>query len=81
MHYNDTHYSNNSARTPQQPRHTPTNINSHITPDRYLVDADMDNPQTLARKHMDALQTFFPGLQVLKGDLASAIETHGMYVP
>ena len=28
---------------------------------------------------MDALQMFWPGLQVLKGDLQPAIETHRMY--
>lgn len=30
----------------------------------YLVDTDMNNPRRLSRKFMDALQTFWPGLQV-----------------
>eukprot|EP00049_Salpingoeca_infusionum_P006343 m.105468 g.105468 ORF g.105468 m.105468 type:complete len:519 (-) comp13279_c0_seq19:1205-2761(-) len=45
----------------------------------YLVTSHISNPTSTASVYMDALQTFFPGLQVLKGDLESAIETHRMY--
>eukprot|EP00051_Salpingoeca_urceolata_P022994 m.384968 g.384968 ORF g.384968 m.384968 type:complete len:794 (+) comp20050_c6_seq4:476-2857(+) len=45
----------------------------------YLVNIHMNRPASLSRRFMDALQTFWPGLQVLKGDLTPAIETHRMY--
>jgi mannosidase alpha-like ER degradation enhancer 3 len=38
----------------------------------------MHKPDTPTRPFMDALLAFWPGLQVLKGDLRPAIETHEM---
>ncbi|XP_078734113.1 ER degradation-enhancing alpha-mannosidase-like protein 3 [Lampetra fluviatilis] len=43
-----------------------------------LLDVHMHEPEVAARGWMDALLAFFPGLQVLKGDLRPAIETHEM---
>ncbi|EGD74243.1 hypothetical protein PTSG_06253 [Salpingoeca rosetta] len=45
----------------------------------FLVDVNRHNPTALSRKFMDALQSFFPGLQVLFGDVSDAIEIHRMY--
>ena len=42
------------------------------------VDVHMHKPTTTAKNFMDALAAYWPGLQVLKGDLTSAIETHEM---
>ena len=42
------------------------------------VDVHMHKPTTNAKNFMDALAAYWPGLQVLKGDLTSAIETHEM---
>ncbi|XP_076822172.1 ER degradation-enhancing alpha-mannosidase-like protein 3 [Clavelina lepadiformis] len=41
-----------------------------------VVDVLMHKPTTSARNFVDALSAFWPGLQVLKGDVKSAIETH-----
>uniref|UniRef100_A0A0N5AWZ4 alpha-1,2-Mannosidase n=1 Tax=Syphacia muris TaxID=451379 RepID=A0A0N5AWZ4_9BILA len=41
-----------------------------------FVDVHMHKPTVAARSFMDALLAFWPGLQVLKGDLKSAIEFH-----
>ncbi|KAL3079211.1 hypothetical protein niasHT_007301 [Heterodera trifolii] len=43
-----------------------------------FVDVHMHKPQIASRSFMDALLAFWPGLQVLKGDLRSAIEMHQM---
>ncbi len=57
----------------------------------FLVDAHMHSPLVLARRAMDALQTFWPGLQVciqmwqlisaqvLKGDVDAAMEIFELY--
>ncbi|EDQ92960.1 uncharacterized protein MONBRDRAFT_13474 [Monosiga brevicollis MX1] len=54
-------------------------IMKHLRRGPFLVDTHIHKPHVLSKKYMDALQTFFPGLQVLKGDLLPAIETHRMY--
>ncbi|XP_025112194.1 ER degradation-enhancing alpha-mannosidase-like protein 3 isoform X2 [Pomacea canaliculata] len=41
-----------------------------------LVDVHMHKPTSISRNFVDALLAFWPGLQVLKGDLVPAIETH-----
>lgn len=41
-----------------------------------FVDVHMHKPTVASRSFMDALLAFWPGLQVLKGDLKSAIEFH-----
>lgn len=43
-----------------------------------LVDVYLGNPQQRAKNYMDALLAFWPGLQVLKGDLEPAVSTHHM---
>uniref|UniRef100_A0A452EKT8 alpha-1,2-Mannosidase n=1 Tax=Capra hircus TaxID=9925 RepID=A0A452EKT8_CAPHI len=43
-----------------------------------LLDVHIHKPMLNARTWMDALLAFFPGLQVLKGDIRPAIETHEM---
>ncbi|ESO10788.1 hypothetical protein HELRODRAFT_109117 [Helobdella robusta] len=43
-----------------------------------MLDVHMHRPQTNSRNFMDSLLAFWPGLQVLKGDLKSAIEIHEM---
>lgn len=43
-----------------------------------LVDVHMHKPTSSARHFMDALLAFWPGLQVLKGDISPAIKTHEM---
>lgn len=43
-----------------------------------FIDVHMHKPTVAARSYMDSLLAFWPGLQVLKGDLKSAIEMHEM---
>ncbi|XP_034301044.2 ER degradation-enhancing alpha-mannosidase-like protein 3 [Magallana gigas] len=43
-----------------------------------MVDVHMHKPTSSARHFMDALLAFWPGLQVLKGDISPAIKTHEM---
>ncbi|CAD5230317.1 unnamed protein product [Bursaphelenchus okinawaensis] len=43
-----------------------------------FVDVHMHRPTIAARSYMDALLAFWPGVQVLKGDLKGAIEMHEM---
>lgn len=40
------------------------------------VDVHMHKPESNAKAHVDALLAFWPGLQVLAGDVSSAIELH-----
>lgn len=53
-------------------------ISKYIRQGYMLLDVYMHQPNTPARPFVDALQAFWPGLQVLKGDLKQAIETHEM---
>uniref|UniRef100_A0A4W3HZW0 alpha-1,2-Mannosidase n=1 Tax=Callorhinchus milii TaxID=7868 RepID=A0A4W3HZW0_CALMI len=53
-------------------------IMKYISQPPLLLDVHMHNPTVTVRKWMDSLLAFFPGLQVLKGDLRPAIETHEM---
>ncbi|XP_002739935.1 ER degradation-enhancing alpha-mannosidase-like protein 3 [Saccoglossus kowalevskii] len=43
-----------------------------------LIDVHMHKPTTKSKNFMDALLAFWPGLQVLVGDIKPAIETHEM---
>jgi mannosidase alpha-like ER degradation enhancer 3 len=43
-----------------------------------LVDVSMNSPTRMTRSYMDSLLAFWPGLQVLWGDVESAIHTHDM---
>eukprot|EP01147_Barroeca_monosierra_P009159 gene9159-1451_t len=45
----------------------------------FLIDVHWSRPSRPIRKFMDALQMFFPGLQVLYGDVHDAQQLHNMY--
>lgn len=44
----------------------------------HKMDVQMHRPHTKSRNYMDSLLAFWPGLQVLFGDLKPAIQTHEM---
>lgn len=50
----------------------------YISQGPMLLDVHMHRPQINSKNFMDALLAFWPGLQVLNGDLKPAIETHEM---
>lgn len=51
-------------------------IMKYVSNGPFLIDVHMHRPQSQAKNFMDSLLAFWPGLQVLKGDLKPAIETH-----
>lgn len=51
-------------------------ITNYVTQGAMLLDVYMHRPYTTSRGYMDALTAFWPGLQVLKGDIKPAIQTH-----
>ncbi|XP_013859347.1 ER degradation-enhancing alpha-mannosidase-like protein 3 [Austrofundulus limnaeus] len=53
-------------------------IMKYISQPPLLLNVHMHNPTMSVRSWMDSLLAFFPGLQVLTGDLKPAIETHEM---
>nr|XP_046208658.1 ER degradation-enhancing alpha-mannosidase-like protein 3 isoform X2 [Oncorhynchus gorbuscha] len=53
-------------------------IMKYISQPPLLLDVHIHKPLLPARTWMDSLLAFFPGLQVLKGDIRPAIETHEM---
>ncbi|XP_076836849.1 ER degradation-enhancing alpha-mannosidase-like protein 3 [Brachyhypopomus gauderio] len=53
-------------------------IMKYISQPPLLLSVHMHNPTVNVRGLMDSLLAFFPGLQVLRGDLKPAIETHEM---
>ncbi|ENN80946.1 hypothetical protein YQE_02651, partial [Dendroctonus ponderosae] len=53
-------------------------IMKYISQGPMLLDVHMHRPHTTSRNFMDALLAFWPGLQVLKGDIKPAVETHEM---
>ncbi|XP_028966667.1 ER degradation-enhancing alpha-mannosidase-like protein 3 [Galendromus occidentalis] len=53
-------------------------VMKYISQGPMLVDVHMHRPNTNSKNFMDALLAFWPGLQVLKGDIKPAIETHEM---
>jgi Glycosyl hydrolase family 47 len=53
-------------------------VMKYISQGPMLLDVLMHRPHTNSRNFMDALLAFWPGLQVLKGDLRPAVETHEM---
>ncbi|XP_028666532.2 ER degradation-enhancing alpha-mannosidase-like protein 3 [Erpetoichthys calabaricus] len=55
-----------------------TSIMKYISQPPLLLDVHIHKPLLNARTWMDSLLAFFPGLQVLKGDIRPAIETHEM---
>ncbi|KAJ1145768.1 hypothetical protein NDU88_012052 [Pleurodeles waltl] len=55
-----------------------SSIMKYISQPPLLLNVHMQNPTVSVRSWMDSLLAFFPGLQVLRGDLKPAIETHEM---
>uniref|UniRef100_A0A3P8UK29 alpha-1,2-Mannosidase n=1 Tax=Cynoglossus semilaevis TaxID=244447 RepID=A0A3P8UK29_CYNSE len=53
-------------------------IMKYISQPPLLLNVHMHNPTVSVRSWMDSLLAFFPGLQVFRGDLKPAIETHEM---
>ncbi|KAK2888411.1 ER degradation-enhancing alpha-mannosidase-like protein 3 isoform X2 [Channa argus] len=53
-------------------------IMKYISQPPLLLNVHMHNPTVSVHSWMDSLLAFFPGLQVLRGDLKPAIETHEM---
>ncbi|GLH04275.1 alpha-1,2-Mannosidase [Gryllus bimaculatus] len=53
-------------------------VMKYISQGPMLLDVHMHRPHTNSRNFMDALLAFWPGLQVLKGDIKPAVETHEM---
>jgi ER degradation enhancer, mannosidase alpha-like 3 len=53
-------------------------IMKYISQGPMLLDVHMHRPHTKSRNFMDALLAFWPGLQVLSGDLKPAVQTHEM---
>ncbi|KAI5734842.1 hypothetical protein M8J77_011079 [Diaphorina citri] len=53
-------------------------VMKYISRGPLLIDVHMHKPQMTSRNFMDALLAFWPGLQVLKGDIKPAVETHEM---
>uniref|UniRef100_T1IVL0 alpha-1,2-Mannosidase n=1 Tax=Strigamia maritima TaxID=126957 RepID=T1IVL0_STRMM len=53
-------------------------VMKYISQGPLLLDVHMHRPHTNSRNYMDSLLAFWPGLQVLKGDIKPAIETHEM---
>lgn len=51
-------------------------IMKYVSQGPLLIDVHMHRPHNQAKNFMDSLLAFWPGLQVLKGDLKPAIETH-----
>ncbi|KAF2349551.1 Glycoside hydrolase family 47 [Trinorchestia longiramus] len=55
-----------------------TAVMKYVSQGPMLLDVHMHRPHTTTRNFMDAFLAFWPGLQVLKGDIKPAIETHEM---
>ncbi|XP_012281913.1 ER degradation-enhancing alpha-mannosidase-like protein 3 [Orussus abietinus] len=53
-------------------------IMKYVSQGPMLLDVHMHRPHTNSKHFMDALLAFWPGLQVLKGDIKPAVETHEM---
>lgn len=53
-------------------------VMKYISHPPLLMDVHMHRPHTKSRNYMDSLLAFWPGLQVLFGDLKPAVQTHEM---
>lgn len=53
-------------------------IMKYIRQGPMMLDVHMHRPHTKSKNFMDALLAFWPGLQVLSGDLKPAVQTHEM---
>ncbi|XP_024938661.1 ER degradation-enhancing alpha-mannosidase-like protein 3 isoform X2 [Cephus cinctus] len=53
-------------------------VMKYVSQGPMLLDVHMHRPNINAKNFMDALLAFWPGLQVLKGDIKPAVETHEM---
>ena len=54
-------------------------IKRYILEGPLLLNVNMHKPEIVYRSHLDALSAFWPAIQVLKGDLKSAIEVHEVF--
>lgn len=54
-------------------------IKKYILDGPLLLNVNMQKPEIVYRSHLDALSAFWPAIQVLKGDLKSAIEVHEVF--
>ncbi|XP_014671067.1 PREDICTED: ER degradation-enhancing alpha-mannosidase-like protein 3 [Priapulus caudatus] len=55
-----------------------SSVMKYVSQGPMLVDVHMHRPHTASRNFMTSLLAFWPGLQVLFGDIKPAIETHEM---
>jgi mannosidase alpha-like ER degradation enhancer 3 len=53
-------------------------VKRYISNGPFLLDVYMNTPVKTSRNFMDSLLAFWPGLQVLWGDVSSAISVHNM---
>lgn len=53
-------------------------VMKYVSQGPLLIDVHMHRPHTNSKNFMDALLAFWPGLQVLKGDIKPAVATHEM---
>ncbi|GMF43156.1 unnamed protein product [Phytophthora fragariaefolia] len=57
-------------------------VETHVNHDDVYIEVDMNGGKDQVRAHrVSALQTFWPGLQVLAGDVSGAIRTHEHMFP
>eukprot|EP00038_Savillea_parva_P030425 m.77752 g.77752 ORF g.77752 m.77752 type:complete len:645 (+) comp9160_c0_seq1:37-1971(+) len=54
-------------------------VMSHLRSGPFIFHGNMHRPKVVVRSHLDSLQMFWPGLQVLHGDLDNAKEMHRMH--
>lgn len=45
----------------------------------FILTGNMEQPNIIVRQYIDSLQMFWPGLQVLHGDIQNAVELHRMH--
>ncbi|KAI6238777.1 Alpha-1,2-Mannosidase [Aphelenchoides fujianensis] len=55
-----------------------SSIQRYLNKGPLFIDVHMHRPLVASRSYMDSLLAFWPGVQVLKGDLKGAIEIHEM---
>ena len=54
-------------------------IKKYIHDGPLLLNVNMQKPDIISRSHVDALSAFWPAIQVMKGDLKSAIGVHEIF--
>ena len=75
-----THYTPHTSHSPHLTLLTQhyDAVMKYISSGPLLVDVSMNSPSRMTRSFMDSLLAFWPGLQVLWGDVDAAIHTHDM---